>query len=156
MASAASLASARRRRPASWARSLIARRIGAEAAFADRRLELVEILDVQLPVEERRGFGTDALQVEEVENRRRKLFQELLVICDQARLDQLADLRREILADAWYGEALCGREVRETLSGLGCRVSGVAVRANLERVVVLDLEKVADFGQDASDREVVH
>ena len=92
---------------------------GAQAAFADRPLELVEILDIQLPVKKRRGLGTDALQVEEVENRRGKLSQELLVICDHAGLDQLADLRGEVLADAWYGEALSGRQIRETLSGVG-------------------------------------
>jgi hypothetical protein len=37
------------------------------------------------------------LQVEEVENRRRKLSQELLVICDDAGLDQLTDLAERSL-----------------------------------------------------------
>ena len=41
---------------------------------------------------------------------------------------------------------------RDVRHGLG----GIAVCANLERVLVLDLEQIADLGEHARDREVVH
>ena len=45
------------------------------------------------------------------------------------------------------GDAL--RQVRD-------RLRGVAVRADLERVLALDFEQIADLGDDAGDGEVVH
>jgi hypothetical protein len=33
---------------------------------------------------------------------------------------------------------------------------GVAIRTNLEGVLVLDLEEVSDFSQYARDRKVIH
>ena len=35
-------------------------------------------------------------------------------------------------------------------------VGGVAVRADLERVLVLDFEEIADLSEHARDRQIVH
>ena len=90
----------------------------AHAAVAARGLELLDRLDAELGVEQRDGFGTDALEVEQVEYRRRKLLEQIPVIARLAGLGNLADLRREILADAGNGAQL--------LFGAGTRACSVA------------------------------
>ena len=84
-----------------------------------------------------------------------KLLQQFLVIGDRAGVDELADLRGEVLADAGDREPLRRGQVGEALGGVGDGLGGVAVRADLERVLALDLEKIADLGEDAGDGEVV-
>ena len=64
------------------------------------RRELVDRPDVQRRVEQRHGLRPDPLQAQQVENGRRKLLEQLLMVAAGAGVDQLADLGREILADA--------------------------------------------------------
>ena len=128
----------------------------AQPAFASGRLEILERLDPELVVEQRDGLRTDALEVEQVEDGRRKLLQEILVIRDDARVDELANLRGEVLADAGQGQPIRRRERGDAVGMVRDRFRGVAIRADLERVLVLDLEQVADFRQHACDCEVVH
>ena len=78
-----------------------------------------------------------------------------LVIGDRARLDELANLGVEVLADAGNREPCRGRQVGDPLGGVGDGLRGVAIRADLERILALDLEQVADFGEHARDGEVV-
>jgi hypothetical protein len=66
--------------------------LGAHAAYrADppvfcRRLEVVDRADAELAVEHGDSLRTDALQVKKIENRRRKLGDEIAVIGGVARL----------------------------------------------------------------------
>ena len=78
----------------------------AQPAFASGRLEILERLDPELVVEQRDGLRTDALEVEQVEDGRRKLLQQILVIRDGARVDELANFRGEVLADAGQGQPI--------------------------------------------------
>ena len=73
----------------------------ADASVGRRALEIVEGADAELAIQRRDRLGSDALEVEEIENRRRKLG-------ERARGDtaaspvsrDLADARGEVLADA--------------------------------------------------------
>ena len=72
----------------------------ADPAVGGRALEVVERADAELAVERRDGLGPDTLQVQQVEDRRRKLGEELAVVLGVAGLGDLADPRGQILADA--------------------------------------------------------
>ena len=78
----------------------------AHAAVAARGLELLDGLDAELGIEQRDRFRADALEVEQVEYRRRKLLEQILVIARLAGLGNLADLRRQLFADAGNGAQL--------------------------------------------------
>ena len=52
-------------------------------------------------------------------------------------------------------EPLGGRQVGDPLGGVRDGLRGVAIRADLERVLALDLEQVADLGEHARDGEVI-
>src|SRR5262245_19192842 len=71
-----------------------------DSAFLDRRLEIVERAHAQLAIEHRDRFRPDALQVEQIENRRRKFRDELTMVRRIARARDLADAGRKVLADA--------------------------------------------------------
>ena len=77
------------------------------------------------------------------------------MVGDGAGLDELANLGGEILADAGDREPLGRREVGDPLGGVGDRLRGVAVCADLERVLALDFEEIADFGEHTRDGQVV-
>ncbi len=72
----------------------------ADPPVVRRLLEVVDRADAQLAIERRDGLRPDALQVEQVENRRRELGDELAMEFGVAGLDDLADPRGEVLADA--------------------------------------------------------
>ncbi len=107
-------------------------------------------------VEQGDGLRADALEVEQVENRRRKLLEQIAVIARLAGFGDLADLRREVLADAGNRAQLLFGQVRECLGGVRDRFGRVPVRANLERVLALDLEQVGDLRKDSRDGQVFH
>src|SRR4029453_19283320 len=73
-----------------------------------------------------------------------------------SRVGELANLRREVLADTRDREPLLGSEIGNALAGMRNCFRGVSICANLERVLALDLEKVADLGQHPGDSEIVH
>ena len=70
-------------------------------------------------------------------------------------LDELDNLGVEILADSRDREPIGRRKVGDTLSCVRDRFRHVAVCADLERVLALDLEQIADLGEHTGDGEVV-
>src|SRR5262245_20552273 len=72
-----------------------------------------------------------------------------------ARLRDFADTRGQILADA--GNLAKARlvELRELVRMVRRGVGAVSIRADLERVVVPDLQKIGDLPEDARDRRVI-
>ncbi len=74
--------------------------------------EIVERPDFEPAVQQRHGLGADALKVEQIEDRRRELLQEFLVIATGAGLDQLRQLAGEIFADAGNAESVLLRQRR--------------------------------------------
>ena len=68
----------------------------------------------------------------------------------------LEDLRGEVLADARDRAELGVGHGRERLGGVGDDLRGVAVCADLERVLRLDFEQVGDLAEQACDCEVFH
>ena len=127
-----------------------------KAPVACRGFELLERADPQVVIEQGHRLRADALQMQQIEDRRRELLEELLVIGDAAGIDQLADLRGEVLADPRKLEPFPGRERRDTIGMMRDGLRGVAICPDLERVLVLDLEKIADLGEDPRDGEIVH
>ena len=78
------------------------------------------------------------------------------MIGDGPGLEQLGDLRSEVLADARdrkpFGRAEIGNALGRVDDGFG----GVAVRADLERVFRLDFQQVPDLRENAGDGLIVH
>src|SRR5882757_3074084 len=68
----------------------------------------------------------------------------------------LADARREVLADAGDLAQAGLVEQRQLVRMVAGDIGAVAVGADLERVLALDLEKVRHFPEDARDRGVIH
>ena len=75
---------------------------------------------------------------------------------DAARVGGFADPLREVAADARHLEQAGFVEFGDAHAGVGDDLGRVAVRADLERVLALDLEQVADLGEEPREREVVH
>ena len=103
----------------------------------------------------RHGLGSDALQVQQVQNRRRELGDQLAVIDRIAGLGDFENPRGEILPDAGDLTQARGVERRELMGMVGDDVGAVAIGANLERVVGLDLQEVGDLPEYPSDRQVI-
>ena len=74
----------------------------------------------------------------------------------RAGVDELADLLREILADARQLEQLLLVHARDRIGPCADRVGGRAIRADLEDVLAFDLEQVGDFRKDLRDWLVIH
>ncbi len=128
----------------------------ADAAVVTGRLELFDRLDAELRVEHGDGLRSDALEMEKIEDRRRKLFEKFPVISRFASVGNLADLRGQVLADAGNRAKLAVGAGGELVGGVGDGFSGVAVRAYLERVFVLDFEEIGDLIKNARDTDVFH
>ena len=82
----------------------------AEPSLARRALEVVERADAQIAIEHRDGLRSDALEAEEVQDGWRKLLEQISVVGDGARVDELDNLGVEILADA--GDRRAARPAR--------------------------------------------
>ncbi len=77
-----------------------------DASVARCLFQLLERADAKVAVEPRDRLRPDPLQVQQVQHGRRKLLQQLLVVAAGAGVDELADLRRQILPDALQLQAL--------------------------------------------------
>jgi hypothetical protein len=62
----------------------------------------------------------------------------------------------QVLADAGNRAKLAVGAGGEFVGGVGDGFSGVAVRPDLERVLVLDLEEIGDLIENARDTDVFH
>ena len=71
-----------------------------DASVGRRVLEIGERADAELAVQRRHRLRPDALQVEQVQDGRRKLGQQLAMEGGAARVGDFADSRGQILADA--------------------------------------------------------
>ena len=71
-----------------------------DPAVVQRRLEIVQRADAELRMQLAHGAWADALQAQEIEQRRRELGQQLAVVRRAARLGDFADLLRQVAADA--------------------------------------------------------
>ena len=123
-----------------------------DAAIGRRVLEIGERPDAELAVQRRHGLWPDAVQVEQVEDRRREFGQQLAMKGGAAGLGDLADSRGQILPDARNLAQARFVERREVMRMIGGDVGAVPIRANLERIVVLDLEEVRNLPENAGDR----
>ena len=72
-----------------------------------------------------------------------------------ARLADLTYPRGEVLADAGNLAERRDVERRQIVRMVGDDVAAVPVRANLERIIVLELQQVGDLAQNARDGEVI-
>ena len=128
----------------------------AHAAVAARGLELLYRLDAELGIQQRHRFWTDALQVEQIENSRREMLEQLPVITRFARLGNLPDLRCQIFADPLNSAQLVFVQICEFLGRVCDCLGRVSIGADLERILVLDFEQIGDLREDARDGEVFH
>jgi hypothetical protein len=88
------------------------------------------------------------LQAQQVEDRRWKLLEQLLVVTTRPGFGQLADTGREVLADAGYRSKLLFVELHDGLGPRGQRFRCRPVCPYLEGIVAPNLEKVGDFSQN--------
>src|SRR4051812_7041415 len=126
-----------------------------DAAVERRALEIVQRADAELAIQRRDGLRADSLQVEQIEHGRRKLGDELAMKRGIAGLGNLSNARGEILPDPWNLAKPGLVEPGEIVRMIRDDVAAIAVRANLERVVVLDLEEIGNLQQDARNRGVI-
>jgi hypothetical protein len=73
-----------------------------------------------------------------------------------ASVSELREFGGEIFADSRNLKPIRRRERRDGIRQVNDRVSGVAVRTDFERVLVLDFEQIANLVEDTGDGEVVH
>jgi hypothetical protein len=128
----------------------------ADASIPAGGFELVNTSDAQLRVQLSDRFWADALKVEQVENRRRELVEQFAVIARVAALGDFANLQCEIFTDARYGSELVACTGSQPFGSVGDRVGGIAVCADFERVLALDLEQVGDLRKNACDGGIFH
>ena len=69
--------------------------------------QFVDALDVQRGVEHGHGLRADPLEAKQVEDRRRELLEQFLVVAARAGLGQFTNPRGEILANARYRAERC-------------------------------------------------
>jgi hypothetical protein len=128
----------------------------ADTAVARRLLQVGERAHAEVAVEPRHRLGSDALEVQQIQHRGRKFLQQVLVVADHAGVHQLADLGGDVFTDARQREPLGRRQAGDAVRLVRDRLARVAIRADLERVLSLDLEEIANLGQHARDRQVFH
>ncbi len=123
----------------------------ADASIGRRALEVVERPDPELAVQRGHGLGADALQVEQIQNGRRKLGEELAMKGRAAGFGDLADSGGQILPDARNLAQPRFVERRELVRMVRGDVGAVAIRADLEGVVALDLQEIGNLAENARD-----
>ena len=99
-------------------------------------------------------LGAESLDLEELERAGRKLLQQLVAPLVGASLDDLGDHQREAFADAWHLGDLAGGVAEDVDDALGQALDGrraVAVAADAEAVVPVDLHQVGGFPENARD-----
>jgi hypothetical protein len=96
------------------------------------------------------------LQTQDVEQSGWKLGGQLPVERGAARLDQFSHTRRDVLANPGQAAQVGRGEGRDALAAVANDLRGIAVRADLERVVAPNLEQIADLGEDTGDGDVFH
>ena len=125
---------------------------GSHPAASRGLLEIVERPDVQLTIEHGDRLGPDALQVQEVQDARRKFRDELRCDTRTSRFGNLADSRGEVLSDARDFAKPGDVERLAAVRMVRHDIGAVPVRANLEGVLGLDLQQIGDFTEHARDR----
>ena len=127
----------------------------SNASRLGRLGEIGEALDPQFLIEHRDGLRPDALEPQDFEQRLRKFGQQLLADGAVAGERDFANAAGEVLADP-VPRAQAGLvQARHLLGGVADDVGGVAIGADLERVVALQLEQVRDLRQRARHGAVV-
>src|SRR5262245_7514285 len=94
--------------------------------------------------------------MQQIEDRRRKFLEELLMKLAGARMRQLENLAREVFADTWNLAKLLLVEPADRVGPWTDRLGRRTICADLEGVVALDLEQVGDFAEHPRDGLVIH
>ena len=110
---------------------------------------------MQLLIEECHGLWADTLQAEDLEQRLGEFLQQLLADLASASGGYVANAGRQVLANARPRAQPGFVESRRRFGRMCDDVGAIAVRANLERVLALQLEQVGDIEQHARDGAVV-
>src|SRR6187431_1707663 len=93
--------------------------------------------------------------MEEIENRRREFGDELAMVFSVAGLRNLADPGGEVLANTGNLSEAGGIERGQVVGVVRRDLGAIAIRADLEGVVALDLEEVGDFPENPCNCEVI-
>src|SRR6266446_5262152 len=94
--------------------------------------------------------------MKEVENRRRKLLEQITVIFRASGLADLAYFRGELLADARHRAQLLVGAGAQPVGGVRDGVGRVSVRADFEGILVFDFEQVGNLRKYSGYGEVFH
>ena len=127
----------------------------ADTAIPGGRLEIVQRADAELAIQYGNGFRSHPLQVQQIENRGRELGDELAVKGGVAGFGNLTNPRGEILADARNLAQAIRVEECELVRMIGSDVGAIAVGANLEGILVFDLEEIGNFAKYPCNREII-
>src|ERR1019366_8350054 len=133
-------------------------RQGAQFAFARQLLDAREIADLEGAPKQRNRFRPQSLDLQQLQNGRPVLHQQLLVRSKLAAAAQLLDVGSHTFADARNLQQLLGlvdqprNLLRQSFDDLG----GATIGTNAERVVAVDLHQIGGFVKDVGDGLVVH
>ncbi len=106
--------------------------------------------------QQRDRFRADTLKAEQIENRRRELLEQLLMIGGQPVAPISRIFAARSLPMPWMALELSVGHGRERFGGLDRDLRGGAVCPDLERVLRLQFEQVGDLAEQACDCEVFH
>ena len=129
-----------------------------EAAVGDGLLEVLGGGDAELPPHEADALGSEPGQVQQLEEPRRHLGQQLLVVRAVTGRHRLLELRGD--AGAHTGHLLqllaAAEHLRDVAGQRLDRLAGQPVGTDAEDAFALDLEDIGDLVEDAGERQVVH
>src|SRR5262245_22584795 len=128
---------------------------GADAADERGPLQIVERLDAELAVEHGHRFRSDTLEAHHLEDRWRKLGEQIAMKLRITGRRNLADLAGEIFPDARNLAQRWFVELGQLVGMIARDIDDVPIGANLERILALDFEEVCNLLEDAGDRGVI-
>ena len=118
-------------------------------------LELVDRRNLQLLVDQGDRLRADALQAHHLEDGRRELLEQFLMIRRRTGGRDLADASGRSLPMPGRARSVAsGRSTSARTVGDDLRTR--AIRADTKRILALELEQVGDFVEDSGDAEVLH
>ncbi len=130
----------------------------ANFAFACEFLHAVEVADLIGAPDERDGFGSQSLNLEQLQHRGPVFREQLSMLAQTAFFEELLDVQQHAFADAGNSSSFFGSLI---MSAICCgRASiasaAIAVGTNAEGILAIDFEQVGGFIEDAGDGFVVH
>ena len=130
----------------------------ADLAFARQFLDAIDVADLVGAPDERDGFRAEALNLQQLQHRRVIFLEQFGLHGEFAVCEEFLQVAQHAFADAGNRENLLGvgDEFLDLLRVILDGLRGVAVGADAERILPIDLEQVGGLVENVGDGLVVH